>query len=445
MKISNIKVSKFRNIVSANINFGDINVLTGKNSSGKTNFLLGLANSLAVEGDQSEKYHDNVVTVGKGLNQSVFEVTLTELQSNVCHVKDENVSVCINPKEYALKKTLDKDACVKKVELHFSGSIFDPGSKSLSWDEYRENISDFKQDWKEYTNKLVYKKDFEIIDEDGLHKTVKTSGANNDFEEEHLSQITGGRNAIRSWIGFDSYEYSSSLIQKYVTKLVPRDVTDEVSERLTQKKGRYGKSQFTRAEFVHLLADILSDKESTETLNKEASLYTDGIVKSVSIGNQYGKGEISVESPNGAKNIASVSSGTAVLLYFVVLKNWLNLPYMQQRFVAPSVFLFDEIDSAIHPTLLGNLIEVLKGVSKRSQVFVTSHSPLFLDFFNRQEIFLLKDSLYSGKSERISNRCNIYSYQNIIERLPKDVLKGIEKQSNSELFISGTIDSLFNG
>jgi predicted ATP-dependent endonuclease of OLD family len=445
MKISNIKISKFRNIVSADINFGDINILTGRNSSGKTNFLLGIASSLSVESDQSDKYNDNVVTVGKGLNQTVFETTLSQLQGNVCHVRDEYVYVCLNPKEYVLKKTLDKDCCVKKIELKFSGEVLDPSEKKLTWIEYTKDPSKFNDYLKSYTNELVYKKDFEFIDEDGVHKTVKTSGTDSDFENEHMSQIKSSRNAIMPIIGFDKYEYSSSRIQNYVTKLVSREVTDEVTERLSQKEGRYSKSHFTKAEFVHLLADIISEEKSSDTLMKEVSLYTNNIIKNLSIGSQYGKGEITVESPNGAKNISSVSSGTAVLIYFIVLKNWLNLSYSQQRFTAPSVFLFDEIDSAIHPTLLGNLIEVLRGVSKRSQIFVTTHSGTFLDFFDRKEIYLLKDSLYGSKDRDISNRCNIFSYESIISKLPAEVLEGIESQTNSELFISGTIESIFNG
>ncbi len=46
----------------------------------------------------------------------------------------------------------------------------------------------------------------------------------------------------------------------------------------------------------------------------------------------------------------------------------------------PSVLLFDEIDNGLHPSLLAGLVDILRGMSKTTQVLATSHSPLTLNY-----------------------------------------------------------------
>lgn len=447
MKISNIKISNFRNITTADVTFSNINILTGKNSSGKTNFLLALANSVSLSEDQSEVFNNNVVTVGQGRRESVFDVTLENLNRNICYVEDDAVKTCISPNKYSLYKALDKNGRTKRIKMLFSGRLLEPQGK-LSWEDYKKKIEDYKEDWKDYIDQTVYEKTFDVLDSDAFNKTVKTSGNAFPYEEQFLSQIKDYRDVICSWIVADSkYDFSSSLIHKHVTDNVSREEVEEVLVRLKNKSQAVTrKLPFKRAKFINLIADIQSDKERAEEFKKEVTLYTDGILREVTIGQtKISSGEVVVESPNGAKNITSISSGTAVLIYFITLKNWLNLPFNKKSFHTPSVMIFDEIDSAVHPTLITNLIEVLRAVSKTTQLFITTHSPLFLDLFEKKEIFLLKDSILGMNKETGFNRCNIYDYQTIIKKLPAESAENILGKRNSDLFVSGLIDSLFNG
>lgn len=447
MKISNIKISNFRNITAADINFSNINILTGKNSSGKTNFLLALSNAVSLSEDQSEIFSNNVVTVGQGRRESVFDVTLENLNRNVCYVDGDIVKTCISPTHYSLYKALDKNGRTKRIKLLFSGKLLKP-TKNISWEDYKKNTTTFESDWINYDKETVYEKAFDVLDSDGVNKTVKTSGTAFPYEDEFLSQIRDYRDAIKSWIDADNkYDFSSSLIHKHVTEIVTREEVEEVLARIKNKNQAITrKSLFKRAKFINLIADIQSDTDRSEQYKKEIALYTEGILREVSIGQtKVSSGEIVVESPNGARGISSISSGTAVLVYFITLKNWLNLPYEKKSFQSPSVMIFDEIDSTVHPTLLSNLIEVLRSVSRVTQLFITTHSPLFLDFFEKTEIFLLKDSMLGlGKNDGI-NRCNIFDYKTIIEKLPPESADNIQTRRNSDLFVSGLVDSLFNG
>ena len=85
---------------------------------------------------------------------------------------------------------------MKNIELLFTGKVFDAEEKELSWEQYRENRDQYEGSWKDCEKKVVYKKDFEILDQDGVNKTVKTSGTDNKFEDEFIDQIKDYKNAV---------------------------------------------------------------------------------------------------------------------------------------------------------------------------------------------------------------------------------------------------------
>jgi predicted ATP-dependent endonuclease of OLD family len=132
-----------------------------------------------------------------------------------------------------------------------------------------------------------------------------------------------------------------------------------------------------------------------------------------------------------------LSAGTAVLIYFILLKNWVELN--NKSFLAPEIMLFDEVDSIIHPSLMQNLNEVLKGISKKIQIFITTHSPHFIDCFEKDQVYWLRDTTADTESKTTSN---VYSYEEILSKLKKNT-EFFKKQTNSKLFIEGLLDSVF--
>jgi predicted ATP-binding protein involved in virulence len=117
---------------------------------------------------------------------------------------------------------------------------------------------------------------------------------------------------------------------------------------------------------------------------------------------------------------------------------------MQKSYSSPQILILDEIDTIIHPTILEDFIEILRKVTENIQVFITTHSPYFLDSFEKNEIYFLKDnSAMHARSEDLSNRYNISSYQDIFDNLPTDQQKFFSGKKHSELLINGTIEGLF--
>jgi predicted ATP-dependent endonuclease of OLD family len=190
-----------------------------------------------------------------------------------------------------------------------------------------------------------------------------------------------------------------------------------------------------------LVADILRNATIKQKYNNDLNLYTKGIVKGISIS---GKGVLTVESPNGPDGIWTISNGTSVLVFFITLINWVNLHKDQRSYQLPHVILLDETDSIIHPTIQSEFIEVLRSLSRKVQIFITTHSPYFLDGFSTEEIYYIKDSASIAEhSPEGVNRCNIYNYKSIIEKLSMDQQKEILEKRNSELFCEGIIENLF--
>jgi AAA15 family ATPase/GTPase len=104
--------------------------------------------------------------------------------------------------------------------------------------------------------------------------------------------------------------------------------------------------------------------------------------------------------------------------------------------------LLDEIDSVIHPSLLGNLTEVLKNIGEKTQLFITTHNPYFIDNFSTDNIYWIKDS-FSSVENKINYK-NIYSYKEILSLIKdKDSKKIMQSKSVSDLFVGGFINKAF--
>ena len=128
-------------------------------------------------------------------------------------------------------------------------------------------------------------------------------------------------------------------------------------------------------------------------------------------------------------------------MYFITLKNWIELNRIEKPYDEPDIMLFDEIDSSIHPSLIWRFCDLLKIVSKRIQLFITTHSLCFIDNFEKKEIFLLKDHWSFAMNTKVLS--NIYSYEDIITKLDKKEKKVFDNMLPSELYINSYVDTLF--
>lgn len=443
MRILNTKIKDFRNIVRADINFGKINILTGKNSSGKSNFLLALSHSLNKDRDYSEHFSNNIVTYHPGKDNTVISATVGDINNDICYINEGNNFFCIDPKEFRFEKVIDKNGYSKTHKLYFTGRYYgNEEDPSIKWESFRKEGKKEKL-YKQIENQLVYEESFNKEIQQSATKVVQVSKTDLPHQDEYLNFFSDLNKGVVSWIE------KTAEIHAFVTEIGTREIYEQVTEILKPKKVDTGftlsRTTFSKSKFIFLLADIQRNETQHEKFRGELKTYTGGIVTNISISTRgANKGEISIESPNGPRDIWTISQGTSTLLFFILLLNWIRLPVQEKSYRSPTAMIFDEIDSLVHPTLMPQFKEVLRLLSEYVQLFMSSHSPYFIDGFDKKELFLIKDtsSLPDGK-KLLVNRCNIYDYEKIISLLPEEDIKIFSEMKNSELFVEGLIDSLF--
>lgn len=97
--------------------------------------------------------------------------------------------------------------------------------------------------------------------------------------------------------------------------------------------------------------------------------------------------ELQLELVNGTKVPASaLSEGLLLYLAFAAL------PYLGQ----PPVILVEEPENGLHPARIKDVVAVLREVSKTSQVFMATHSPLVVNELEPEEVFVTTRSIDRG-------------------------------------------------
>lgn len=452
MHIKNLHIENFRNIQKADVNFGKINVFTGKNSSGKSNFLLALSNCLRTETNFSDIFFDNVVTFGPGKSKALFKTTIEGINTRFIFSEKDGF-VYFKPNSFVFENTFGKKSfSPTQHSLYYTG---DYGKEKVAEGaELTTNKIDLiekSKNLKHYNNDLVYEKSFvreKIESADGQEYIEKPEISNIENTEKFRSIFTDYSDKVYSWV--DPKMFSSTSIYRFVVERIDNsEIYEQVLNRLkdtgTTKNNSYADIPFQQAKFIQLLADVQKSVKQKEQFSKDLKLYTENLVTDLSInldGSVGNKGEIIVTSANAPRDIFYLSAGTAVMVYFILLKNWVQLGFDDRTYQKPDVMIFDEIDSIIHPALMNKFTEVLKSISKFVQLFISTHSPHFIDRFDKSELFWLKDTVSISERTKSSSIPSIYSYEEIIKRLPEDNTY-FQDRKNSELFIDGLLDSIF--
>ncbi len=451
MRIKNVELKNFRNITKADISFGDINVFTGRNSSGKSNFLLALSNILKTKNEYTSEFGSNNVTIGAGRKTTTFKVLVERITSKTYFLgsdgpKRETDFFCVEPESMAFEKILDKNSFSVTHKLSFTGKQYTNKDGALTWQEF-DKSNKFDEKAERIVDELVYEKKFSRTEVVGEANVVQTDPIKNKNESRYFALFQSLQHTLVSQIkpklfNVDLGQITTALsIHKYVTEKGNEQIYQEALKRLKIESMPSTRVSMENSEFVFLVADIQRNATIKKKYNNDLNLYTKGIVKDISISS---KGVLTVESPNGPDGIWTISNGTSVLVFFITLINWVNLHKDQRSYQLPHVILLDETDSIIHPTIQSEFIEVLRSLSRKVQIFITTHSPYFLDGFSTEEIYYIKDSASIAEhSPEGVNRCNIYNYKSIIEKLSKDQQKEILEKRNSELFCEGIIENLF--
>ncbi|MFK7780340.1 MAG: AAA family ATPase [Candidatus Gracilibacteria bacterium] len=445
MKIEKLVIDRFRNLNKVEVSFGNINILTGKNSSGKTNFINILDNCLNTDKNLGKKEYlgKNIVTVGKGYKSLNIETTISDIDRlSISHgIGNENKGIATRllkltfknkvSKKYnsSYEQALDSYGQIGKIDYNWSNSV-----------DTRKSVIEKMKKYPVKLKKDTYKKvfNYEVRDDINIENNDKN---NNTYLFRMFQNLT--KDEIISYNKKSSF--SSEEIYNFVLEKYQIETNELLIKELNNKSTKRHSNSFKDSTFHYLLADVQKRKKQREIFYKDLNFFTNGIINKVyinTIAKQGPKGDIFIDSPNAPKDIDYISAGSGVIIFFVLLKNWLELPINEKSYKKPSIMIFDELDSVIHPSLLELFSELLNIIGINIQLFLTTHSPKLIKQFNKKDIYLLKDLGSIGTS--YSPISNILSYEDIIEKLEdKDSKKYFNSLDNSELFIEGLIDNIF--
>lgn len=433
MKIKKIKVSNFRNLKNIDIEFWNINILTWKNSSWKTNFTQLITNCLNTNDKVKDFFWENITTFSPWVKKTIIETTIIDLY-NIYQTKSSEKIKIIKPIEFTFKNIISKKTMSSQEHI-----------LDYVWDEYEQtngNFIDFDTiiDWKIEFNKITKRKIYNKAFTDENNSVLKS-----DWWYEYFDKFK--RITEKSIINMDnstSFSACLSEIYSFITKRYDLEKYKDIVDRINQNNKIFSRQNFSEAGFINLLWDIQSNKVIFNKFNDDLNYFTNWIIKKVEINMDWSKGfrgDIFIQSPNWPNEIAYVSSWSSIILYFVTIKNWLDLNLINKSYLEPSVMIFDELDSAIHPSLINKFSDLLKIISSKLQLFITTHSTNFIDCFDKKDLYLLKDiwSFYW----KVNVDSNILSYKTIIDNLSIEEKEVFWETINSELYINWFIDNLF--
>lgn len=442
MKIKKLIIDRFRNLNKINVTFWDINILTWKNSSWKTNFTKILKNSLNTDENLWKEYFlwKNIVTVWKWYKSLNIETTISNLDVISVYSGNKEKTMAVFPQEFTFKNKISKkynSSIEQSLDFYWQRWYIDYElwfRKLLTKDNVIEELSKYKLK----LEKNIYKKSFNYENIDNLK--IEKDNYNNMFFNIFHWLI---KDEIISYN--DKFSFSSEEIYNFVLEKYQVETNELLIKELNNKNRKRWFTPFKNSKFYYILADVQKRKNQREKFYKDLNFFTNWIINKVyinTIAKEWPKWDIFIDSPNAPKDIDYISAWSAVIVFFVLLKNWLELPFDEVSYKKPSIMIFDELDSVIHPSLLWLFSELLKIISSDIQLFITTHSPKIINFFEKENIYLLKDLWSIGNN--YTPISNILSYQDIINKIEdsesKEYFNSLE---NSELFIDGLIDNVF--
>jgi predicted ATPase len=335
LKLISAKIKNFKSLGDVDLNFRDLTILVGANASGKSNCLEALRFLSRLLKDQelpSLKYMDSILRVrGK---QIFYQILIEDDEDNndkieyklVLSISENNTLI---NKEYLLVNEIE----VINI-IDGQGTVNDEnGENSLPY-EFSEGDGLTLADVGKYGHKPITKKLASYI------KDWKFYDVDPDSVRIH-SRITKFNMIYKSL--------------QHDERIPSLDTDASEVEEVLQYWARHDKNKFD--EVSQELYDCLKIK-----------LQLDDVAEPL----------IKVIEEDGKKiALSNMSDGTLRLIaYFIML-------YQSD---VPSLIGIEEPERNFHPGILQDIADMIKKLSKRTQVIFTTHSSQLLDCFSTEEI-----------------------------------------------------------
>jgi len=157
---------------------------------------------------------------------------------------------------------------------------------------------------------------------------------------------------------------------------------------------------------------------------------------------QDGRWEIYLEEDHKGR-IPLSQSGSGLKTIILVLANIHLLPAVAKKDLSNFVFAFEELENNLHPSLLRRLLTYLrqKGLEHGCTFFLTTHSNVAIDLFNKDENAQILHVTHDGKEATVRTVVTYIDNKGILDDL--DVRASDLLQSNGIIWVEGPSDRIY--
>ena len=331
MRLISAKIKNFKSLEDVELDFRDLTIIVGANATGKSNCLKAL------------EFLNEIVKDGSPPN--LIKIKENYLRTDI---DDNNLTLDINLQE-------DKIPINYQVTLSINDKVCSFAQENLKIDEIK--VID------------IANNQGKVWDEDGHNEQVYQSSTGNlalksagNFGKKPITSTLN--NFIDEW---KFYDFSPNDIKR------KNEFLPVLSELLADK---YGISNLDPVGFqsqAFLLNWSLSQKEKFQEINQEFTEYLGISLKIID-----DDSTIKVQEIDGKEvNLSDLSDGTLRIIAYFILLHQDNLP---------PVIGIEEPERNLHPAILTTVASILKKLSQKTQVIITTHSSQLLDCFSSDEI-----------------------------------------------------------
>lgn len=341
MRLISAKIKNFKSLEDVELDFRDLTIIVGANATGKSNCLKALEflNELVRDGSPPNitKIQDNYLRTDIDSNNLTLEINLEEdetpinyelilaVNSNVCSFAQENLKI-------------DK---IKVINI--------TNNQGKVWDEDGQN----EQLYKSKVGNLALK-------------------AARDFGNKPITSEL--YDSLWEW---KFYNFDPDIIRKTNRK----DLALLVSKLEETQNSRFELDSYGSNIPIILLTLLFLQKNELDEVNNILDEINQDLTDCLGISlKQAEKNKlfIKVQEIDGKEiDLSNLSDGTLRIIAYYILLHQIYLP--------PLIGI-EEPERNLHPAMLPTVASILKRLSQRTQVIITTHSSQLLDCFSSDKI-----------------------------------------------------------
>ncbi len=370
MKLKNLSVKNFKSFKEINVVLKDFNVVIGANASGKSNFVqvfkflrdimnLGLENAVSIQGDI--EYLTNL-KVGRGEELSISIVCEMEDNEKVVNTR-QNIQMTFHEMryEFSLKEKkgspgfkIVNDCLIQKFKFKDKNDKIIDGEIILSHKKDKVEYKIFPKGIEDKVESLIPLLYFEL---DRLPQNILLIQTPLFFIWRRLTIDNVFRN-------ISIYDFDPKK-SKEAAPITGKAELEENGSNLAIVLKNILENEEKRRKLFNLVNDILPfvNNLSVEKLTDKSLLFK------------------LQESYFEKKDIPAslLSDGTINVIAMIIA-----LYFERKKFV-----IFEEPERNIHPFLISKVIEMMKEISRRKQIIVTTHNPEVVKYAGVDNLLLV--------------------------------------------------------